>query len=291
MRTTKDYDTIFRTRVDFADPEDAKVIIAQAETTIQFNTMDSFKIYIKRNSGTRFTVVIVLFIVFLSIVTSLTQIVLNSWALHPHHRSNIFLYIQIGLNILKAVITLMLAKVLMASRLFQSVHDDMIRSLLFSPLSYFEKTPSEKIINRLSNDLNINDKIITTEFGFMLTNLQLFLSNLIGIMFVYFMFGSYFYMLFLWIVIGIALYFLNYYFALSIRVNKLDSDLIIPINSKYSEMLDGLPTIRAYRKVNEVINNYWQKMNIYSMAALIRQIVDGKLKLIMLSTTNFLACS
>ena len=82
--------------------------------------MDSFKIYIKRNNGTRFTVVIVLFIVFLSIVTTLTQIILNSWALHPHHRSNLFLYLQMFLNILKAIITLLLAKVLMASRLFQS---------------------------------------------------------------------------------------------------------------------------------------------------------------------------
>ena len=30
LRTTKDYDTVFRTRIDFADPEDAKVVIAQA---------------------------------------------------------------------------------------------------------------------------------------------------------------------------------------------------------------------------------------------------------------------
>lgn len=31
-------------------------------------------------------------------------------------------------------------------------------------------------------------------------------------------------------------------------------------------------------------------MNIFSMAALVRQIVDGKLKLFMLSFTNFLGC-
>lgn len=124
----------------------------------------------------------------------------------------------------------------------------------------------------------------------MLTNLQLFLSNLIGILFVYFMFGSYFYMLFLIVVCALTAYFFMYYFSLSIKVNKMDTDLIIPINSKYSEMLDGLPTIRAYRKTVEVINNYWQKMNIYSLAALVRQVVDGKLKLIMLGSTNFMAC-
>jgi len=104
--------------------------------------MDSFKIYIKRNNGAPFAAVIILFIVFLSYVTFLTQLILNSWALHPHHRSNFYLYLQMALNIIKGLITLLLAKVLMASRLFQSVHDDMIKSLLFSPLGYFEKTPS-----------------------------------------------------------------------------------------------------------------------------------------------------
>ena len=290
LRTTKDYEVIFKNKINYAEAEDAKVKIASADVQESFNTFDSFKIYVARNSGTKFAIIVVLFIVFLSLVTTMTQIILNSWAISLNNRSNFFLFLQLGLNGLKVVITLALAKVLMASRLFQSTHDDMVKSLLFSPLGYFENTPSERIINRLSNDLNINDKIITTEFGFMLTNLQLFLSNLIGILFVYFMFGSYFYMLFLFIVLAITFYFFNFYFALSIRVNKMDSELIIPINSKYSELLDGLPTIRAYRKVVEVINNYWQKMNIFSLAAVVRQIVDGKLKLIMLGSTNFLAC-
>ncbi|MCB0368411.1 MAG: hypothetical protein KDD45_02980 [Bdellovibrionales bacterium] len=164
-----------------------------------------------------------MFVILLAFVTTLTQIILNYWALSTDNRAAIYFILQMGLNGMKGVITLGLAKVLMDSRLFQSIHDDMVLSLMFSPLSYFEKTPSEKIINRLSSDLNINDKIITTEFGFMLTNLQLFLSALISIMFVYFLFGTYFYMLFLWVVIAIALYFLSYYFSLSIVVNKLDS--------------------------------------------------------------------
>lgn len=185
--------------------------------------MDSFEIYIRRNSGRRFKFIIILFIVFLSMVTTYTNINLNQWALSGGKRSNIYLYIQLGLNAVKVVITLMLAKILMESKLFQSTHDDMIKSLLFSPLGYFEKTPSEKIINRLSNDLNINDKIITTEFGFGLVNLQLFMSNILGIMFVYFMFGAWFYLTFLIIVVGVALYFLKTYFELSLRVNKMDA--------------------------------------------------------------------
>ena len=74
------------------------------------------------------------------------------------------------------------------------------------------------------------------------------------------------------------------------RVNKMDAELIVSINSKYSEMLDGLPTIRAYKKMTETVHTFWQKLNIYSMAAMIRNIADGKLKLIMLGSINILAC-
>ena len=142
MRTSKDYEVIFQNKIDFAEPEDAKVKIAAAEDKKIFNTFESFKIYVERNSGTRFAIIVILFIVFLSMVTTLTQIILNSWAISLNNRSNFFLYLQLGLNGLKVVITLLLAKVLMASRLFQSIHDDMIRTLMFSPLSYFENTPS-----------------------------------------------------------------------------------------------------------------------------------------------------
>ena len=83
----------------------------------------------------------------------------------------------------------------------------------------------------------------------MLTNLQLYLSNVLGIFYVYFIFGSYFYILFFILVNILAIYFFMHYFSLSLKVNKLDGEMIIPINSKYSELVDGLPTIRAYRKM------------------------------------------
>lgn len=79
----------------------------------------------------------ILFILVLSAITTNTQINLNKWALSPEARDNIYLYIQLILNGLKIVITLCLAWVLLVSRMFQSIHDDMVKSLLFSPLSYF----------------------------------------------------------------------------------------------------------------------------------------------------------
>lgn len=231
----------------------------------------------------------IIFILVLSAVTTNTQINLNRWALSPEAKNNAYLYIQLLLNGCKVVITLVLAWVLHRSRLFQSIHDDMIRSLLFSPLSYFEKVPSEKIINRLSNDLNINDKIITTEFAFLLTNIQMFLAHLLGIFYVYIIFRSYVHFGFLLVVIGITLYIIEVYFTLSIKINKLEQELIIPINTKYSELLDGLAVIRAFRKMHYILDNFWNKMNIFSMASVTRHIVDGRIKFIIYASANFLA--
>ena len=48
--------------------------------------------------------------------------------------------------------------------MFQSLHDDIIKSLLFAPLSYFESVPFDKIVSGFSNELNNIDKIFTNEF-------------------------------------------------------------------------------------------------------------------------------
>ena len=57
----------------------------------------------------------------------------------------------------------------------------------------------------------------------MLTNLQLYLSNIIAIVYVYIIFASYFYFLFLIVFLAVTVYFFLNYFALSLRVNKMDT--------------------------------------------------------------------
>ena len=163
----------------------------------------------------------ILFVIAISAITTNTQLRLNQWALSSTAGDSFFLYIQLILNGLKVVITLILAWVLLVSRLFQSIHDDMVRSLLFSPLSYFERVPTEKIISRLSTDLGINDKIITNEFGQVMTYAQMVLAYLFGIIYVYIIFHSYYSIVFIALSIAIAFYIYNQYFTLNLRTNKM----------------------------------------------------------------------
>lgn len=144
-------------------------------------------------------------------------------------------------------------------------------------------------MNRLSNDLSINDKIITVEFVFLMTNTQMFLCHLFGVFYVYYVFSKFLHLGGLLIVIAVFTYFYVSYFSLSFKINKLEQQLIVPINTKYSELLDGLPVIRAYKKMEYILDGFWSKMKLFSAAGVLRYITDGKIRLLVYSTTNFLA--
>ena len=166
-------------------------------------------------------VVISLFVLIIGSLSTYSQVNLNKWSYSSSSNEDIFLYISLALNTVKICLTLLLARVLYFSKLFQSIHDDMIKNLLFSPYSYFETVPSAKIINRLSNDLATNDKIITCEFGYLLINLQLLLSFVFGIFYVYSLNNYYFLILFFFVYAIVTFHYFQTYFRLSIQVNKI----------------------------------------------------------------------
>ena len=151
-------------------------------------------------------------------------------------------------------ITIILGFILYFSSIFQSIHDDMIKSLLYSPLSFFERASLDKIISRLSNDLSLNDKVITSEFNLFLVTCRLPATALINILYVLITYKSYYYILFLVVFVVITGYFYFVYISLSNRIRNIQRDFITPVNSRYSEVIDGLSTIRAYRNTEKVTN-------------------------------------
>ena len=57
----------------------------------------------------------------------------------PVAQENIYFYIIILINFGIVGLTILLGFNLYLSKMFQSLHDDMISSLLFAPLSFYEK--------------------------------------------------------------------------------------------------------------------------------------------------------
>jgi len=52
-------------------------------------------------------------------------------------------------------------------------------------MGFYEKISTEKIITRLSNDLKINDQVITSEFNYSLIHIRLLVLTLFSIFYIF----------------------------------------------------------------------------------------------------------
>ncbi|KAL0044905.1 hypothetical protein WJX82_001780 [Trebouxia sp. C0006] len=124
----------------------------------------------------------------------------------------------------------------------RSMHNSMLKALLRAPLSFFHVTPTGRIINRLTKDTSDVDKNLADFAAFFLRSCLQLTSTiiLVGV-------TTPFALPFL-VPILLLFYFLYQYFQASVReVKRLDSISRSPVYSSIGEVINGLPTIRAYR--------------------------------------------
>ena len=60
---------------------------------------------------------------------------------------------------------ILMTQILKLSSIYLALFQDMTISLLHAPLSFFETTPSARIINRYAKDLPMSDKVLAHQFG------------------------------------------------------------------------------------------------------------------------------
>ncbi|KAL0415431.1 UNVERIFIED_CONTAM: ABC transporter C family member 13, partial [Sesamum latifolium] len=111
-------------------------------------------------------------------------------------------------------------------RAAKRVHDQLLHNLIDAPVSFFDQTPTGRILNRLSSDLyTIDDSLPFI--------LNILLANFVGLL------G-----------ITIVLSFVQvYYRSTSRELRRLDSVSRSPIYASFTETLDGSSTIRAFNSV------------------------------------------
>ena len=154
-------------------------------------------------------------------MSSYSQINLNKWAMSPVAQENIFFYIQILINVGLIGLTILLGFNLYLSKMYQTLHDDMIKSLLFAPLGFYEKISTDRIITRLSTDLNINDQVITSEFNYSLVHIRLLILTIINIYYIFFQTQSFLYLGILTGLLVFCFYYLSYFYGFRNKINNL----------------------------------------------------------------------
>ncbi|KAF8909428.1 multidrug resistance-associated ABC transporter [Gymnopilus junonius] len=128
-----------------------------------------------------------------------------------------------------------------ALRSAKYLHDSMLHSLMRAPLSFFELTPTGRILNLFSRDIYVVDQILPRVIQGLFRTLSvcLFIVIVIGTSFPPFLFAlfplGWFY-----------LRVMRYYLATSRELKRLDAVTKSPIFAWFSESLAGLITIRAF---------------------------------------------
>ncbi|XP_059668420.1 ABC transporter C family member 12-like [Cornus florida] len=122
------------------------------------------------------------------------------------------------------------------------LHDATLHSILRAPMAFFHTNPIGRIINRFSRDLGDIDRNVANFVNMFLEKMWQLLSTfvLIGIVST----------ISLWAIMPLLILFYAaylYYQTTAREVKRLDSITRSPVYAQFSEALNGLSTIRAYK--------------------------------------------
>uniref|UniRef100_A0A8C0GNK0 Uncharacterized protein n=1 Tax=Chelonoidis abingdonii TaxID=106734 RepID=A0A8C0GNK0_CHEAB len=128
-----------------------------------------------------------------------------------------------------------------AIRASRVLHQQLLSNILRVPMSFFDTTPTGRIVNRFAKDIFTVDETIPMSFRSWLTCFLGIISTLLMICLA----TPYFAL----IIIPLSIFYfflLRYYVSTSRQLRRLDSVTRSPIYSHFGETVSGLSVIRAY---------------------------------------------
>ncbi|KAJ2608243.1 hypothetical protein H4S08_004522 [Coemansia sp. RSA 1365] len=128
------------------------------------------------------------------------------------------------------------------------VHQNMLTGVLRSPMSFFNTTPTGRILNRFSADMQKCDEALPSNISTLLSQL---VSLMLGIVIVGISTPP---MLIIFpILAGVGYHYQRLYISSSREIRRLDSTTRSPIYAHFHESADGISIIRAYGQQSRFI--------------------------------------
>lgn len=125
----------------------------------------------------------------------------------------------------------------------EKLHEEMINGLLRSPCSYFDTTPSGRLINTFSNDLGILDNSLTYSF---IVALEGSIQTAVSVVSICQMEAYFILPLIIFVILSI--YFFNYSKSAISKCKQTDLITKSPIFNFCSETMNGLTQIKIYNR-------------------------------------------
>lgn len=165
----------------------------------------------------------------------------------------IYLAFGIGSAVLVVVQTLILW-IFCSIEASRKLHERMAIAIFRSPMTFFETTPTGRILNRFSSDINRVDEVLARTFNMLFVNSARALFTLIVISV-----STPAFVILIVPLAGLYLYIQRYYLRTSRELKRLDSVSRSPIYAHFQESLSGVNTIRAYHQTKRFsMENEWR---------------------------------
>lgn len=181
------------------------------------------------------------------------------------------LSVYLGLGFLQCGL-LMIANILLVIMFIKGarfLHKKLLSSILRSTLHFFESTPTGRITNRFSKDIEALETAIPDSFKIVIFCLSNILNTLIIVSY------STPYVLFFLVPIFFIYTFIQRYFvATSRQLARMDSVTKSPIFSHFSETIAGVSTLRAYACQDRFINKMQRNIDDNNIYVLITNFAD-----------------
>ncbi|KAF6818092.1 ABC metal ion transporter [Colletotrichum musicola] len=187
---------------------------------------------------------------------------LNHWADenqkaggNPNVGKNIGIYFAFGIgSSLLTVVQTLILWIFCSIEASRKLHEMMANAIFRSPMSFFDTTPTGRILNRFSSDIYRVDEVLARTFNMLFVNAARSAFTLAVISVALPPFVSFI------IPIGFTYYWIQrYYLRTSRELKRLDSVTKSPIYAHFQETLGGISTIRAYRQQQRFeLENEWR---------------------------------
>ncbi|KAJ3029051.1 UNVERIFIED_CONTAM: hypothetical protein HDU68_000264 [Siphonaria sp. JEL0065] len=189
-------------------------------------------------------------------ILSVKSVTTNTTMTKPSVVYYISIYGLLGLGIIVANNLNAFLSVTLALKAATTMHRNLIGAMLGAPLRFYEVTPIGRILNRFSKDVSVIDQGVMTTVRFFLNRV------FVGITVLFVITSGSVYLLVAVIPIAfVSMCIGKLYLNASRELKRLESVSRSPIYNQFSETLNGVATIRAYRQCNRFLAQNNEKVD------------------------------
>jgi ABC-type multidrug transport system fused ATPase/permease subunit len=238
-----------------------KALIEKEERNVGAVEWTVYKRYIRSGGGYCLFAVIYFVFVLCTLLGVVSTAWITLWTQDPLHEDRSLFFYLAGyavVGILLGVVTFLrsLLLAIFGVKASAALHGSLLRSVLAAPMSFFDTTPTGRILSRFSKDIHSIDEDLSNYLDFFLFCTLFVVSSLATITYVTPPFGI--------AVLPIGIVYvrvLNYFREVAREAKRLDSISRSPVFAHFSETLGGLSTIRAYGQSGRFVDDFLDKLD------------------------------